>query len=370
MKDDQSIFVLVGGKLYTQNIRRAGVVTQVVVFGVRVMYVSPAGKVNGGIRHLIAFICRTTTRNQFLALFHRQSIKRFYYEHSSVNDTDGSDIPALNSTENPTMKPSYLYTAAALTSLAHSQLMVPLHKHRGGQAIPPPLSMEEAQAENNKQQQQPMGPVGPALPPDAAPPVDPPSGGGGGGGGQGPVILSDVMGRDRSINIFAGFIRDIESAARRLDDSGANSTVLAPLNSAVEALPRKPWEDPRDYGRLGADAYEGDDGQERAQRNLRRFVEAHIVPKSPWAAGERLAALDGGAGEVWWEEKDGVKLVRLSLPLCISRLLMLGGCADVQVGPAWEHRGCQCGQHGSEWSSGRLLLNATRSSRWVTMRTY
>ncbi|EOO00693.1 putative fas1 domain-containing protein [Phaeoacremonium minimum UCRPA7] len=185
--------------------------------------------------------------------------------------------------------------------------MVPLHKHRGGQAIPPPFSMEEANAD----QQQPMGPVGPALPPDAAP-ADPPSapGGGGGGGGQGPVILSDVMGRDRSINIFAGFIRDIETAARRLDDSAQNSTVLAPLNSAIEALPRKPWEDPRDYGRLGADAYEGEDGQERAQRNLRRFVEAHIVPKSPWDAGERVRALDAGGGEVWWEDKDGVKVVQ------------------------------------------------------------
>ena len=128
------------------------------------------------------------------------------------------------------------------------------------------------------------------------------------------MILSDVMGRDRSINIFAGFIRDIETAARRLDDSAQNSTVLAPLNSAIEALPRKPWEDPRDYGRLGADAYEGEDGQERAQRNLRRFVEAHIVPKSPWDAGERVRALDGGDGEVWWEDKDGVKVVRPSCP--------------------------------------------------------
>lgn len=104
------------------------------------------------------------------------------------------------------------------------------------------------------------------------------------------------------------FVRDIESAARRLDDSASNTTVLAPLNSAVESLPRKPWEDPRDYGALGPNAYEGDDGQERAQRNLRRFVEAHMVPVSPWPAGKKVKPI-GDDQDAWWEEKDGKKIV-------------------------------------------------------------
>jgi paired amphipathic helix protein Sin3a len=122
-------------------------------------------------------------------------------------------------------------------------------------------------------------------------------------------MLSDVMGRDRSINIFAGFTRDIESVSNRLDDSGKNSTVLAPLNSAIEKLPRKPWEDPKDYDALGTEAYEGEEGQERAQRNLRRFVEAHIVPVSPWKEGEKVKAI-GTDREVWWEEKDGKRVVK------------------------------------------------------------
>ena len=141
------------------------------------------------------------------------------------------------------------------------------------------------------------------MPPsDSGSPDPPPS------AGPGTVILSDVMGRDRSINIFAGFTRDIESVSRRLDDSSQNSTVLAPLNSAIEKLPRKPWEDPRDYGALGADAYEGEDGQERAQRNLRRFVEAHILPVSPWAEGEKVKAV-GDDRNIWWETKDGKRVV-------------------------------------------------------------
>lgn len=124
-------------------------------------------------------------------------------------------------------------------------------------------------------------------------------------GGPGTVLLSDVMGRDRSINIFAGLVRDVEAASRRLDDAAHNSTVLAPRNSAVEALPRRPWEDPEDYNQLGADAYEGDEGRERAARNVRRFVEAHVVPVHPWREGEKARTMGGEGVEVWWEVSEG-----------------------------------------------------------------
>ncbi|KAM0288028.1 hypothetical protein ACHAQH_000096 [Verticillium albo-atrum] len=127
--------------------------------------------------------------------------------------------------------------------------------------------------------------------------------------GQGTVILSDVLNRDKSINIFAGFTRDVETASNRLDDFGKNTTILAPLNSAVEALPRKPWEDPEDYEKLGTDAYEGDDGQERASRNLRRFVEAHMVPESPWEDNQKIQTI-GGDRQIWWESKDGARFIQ------------------------------------------------------------
>lgn len=142
--------------------------------------------------------------------------------------------------------------------------------------------------------------LGPALPPKT------PSSSAPNGGGD-TVILSDVLGRDRSINIFAGFTRDISLVDERLGDEQSNTTVLAPLNSAIMALPRKPWEDPKDYETLGSNAYEGKDGEARAHKNLRRFVEEHVVPVSPWAEGEKAKTLAGG--EVWWEQKDGVKVV-------------------------------------------------------------
>lgn len=134
------------------------------------------------------------------------------------------------------------------------------------------------------------------------------------GPGEGSVMLSDVMGRDRSINMFASFTRNVASIAARLDSSSQNSTVLAPLNSAIEGLPRKPWEDPADYDKYGAQAYEGSGGEDRAQENIKRFVEAHVVPVSPWKEGEKVVPIGGGK-EIWWEEKDGKKRVSLLLLL-------------------------------------------------------
>ena len=121
------------------------------------------------------------------------------------------------------------------------------------------------------------------------------------------ILISDVIGRERNIGIFSGFTRDIDSVGKRLNDGAQNATVLAPENGAVTSLPRKPWEDPKDYEQLGANAYDGKDGESRAHKNLRRFVEAHIVPDSPWNEGQKVETLAGNA--VWWESKDGKKLV-------------------------------------------------------------
>lgn len=124
---------------------------------------------------------------------------------------------------------------------------------------------------------------------------------------SGSVIISDVIGRERTINLFAGFCRDIDTVSARLDSAHQNTTVLAPLNSDITRLPRKPWEDPKDYAELGETAYEGQAGEDRAHRNLRRFVENHVVPESPWDEGQKTQTLGGST--VWWETKDGKKLV-------------------------------------------------------------
>lgn len=126
----------------------------------------------------------------------------------------------------------------------------------------------------------------------------------------GDVVISDVIGRSRSTNIFAGLTRGVDGVAERFGDSNANTTALAPLNSAITALPRKPWEDPTDYVTMGGGAYEGQAGVDRAAINLQRFVEAHIVPVSPWKEGEKVRTLGGDM--LWWAKKDdGTIVVRL-----------------------------------------------------------
>ncbi|KAF4635161.1 hypothetical protein G7Y89_g2939 [Cudoniella acicularis] len=145
------------------------------------------------------------------------------------------------------------------------------------------------------------GQLGPAMPQSPAEPSSNPA-------NDDAIILSDVLGNDRSINIFAGFTRDFANINQRFEDSSLNATILAPINSAIMALPRKPWEDPKDYDQLGADAYEGGDGEDRAHENLRRFVEAHVVPVSPWKEGEKVTTLAGG--QIWWESKGGAKIIQ------------------------------------------------------------
>ncbi len=139
---------------------------------------------------------------------------------------------------------------------------------------------------------------------------------------NGDIILSDVMGTQPQVQIFAGFTRDIDSVATRLDTSSLNTTVLAPLNKAITSLPRKPWEDPRDYGAFGESAYSGQDGEDRAHRNLRRFTETHVVPMSPWKQGEKVQSLGGST--IWWEKKDDgtmvIKPVDVEIEGVVSRV--------------------------------------------------
>ncbi|KAL5596795.1 hypothetical protein BROUX41_006521 [Berkeleyomyces rouxiae] len=125
---------------------------------------------------------------------------------------------------------------------------------------------------------------------------------------SGAVILSDVLGSNRSITLFTSSARESKPISCRLDDPNTKTTVLAPLNSIVGDLPHKPWENPSDYASFGASVYEGPDGQVKAKQNLRRFIEEHLVPVAPWAQGNRVKTL--GGTEIWWEEKNGKRVIQ------------------------------------------------------------
>ena len=127
---------------------------------------------------------------------------------------------------------------------------------------------------------------------------------------SGPPLLADILPLDKAISIFSGFTRSISSISDLLSDRAQNTTVIAPSNVAISRLPRKPWEDPDDGGAGGnvfSDVYKGILGEDRATRNLRRFVEAHCVGVSPWEKGQKVKTVEGT--EIWWEEKDGKKWI-------------------------------------------------------------
>ncbi|RMD42648.1 hypothetical protein DV735_g2515, partial [Chaetothyriales sp. CBS 134920] len=119
--------------------------------------------------------------------------------------------------------------------------------------------------------------------------------------GKGGITIADILPKTRNINIFASLARDVSSISNRLEsaDSGHNTTLLAPLNSVMQALPRKPWEDkPGD-----TDLVRASNNEEKAARNIQSFVEHHIVPTSPWAEGKQGKIKTIGGRELWWEQR-------------------------------------------------------------------
>jgi len=71
-----------------------------------------------------------------------------------------------------------------------------------------------------------------------------------------------------------------------------------------------------------SEVYKGLGGEDRAGRNLRRFVEAHCLAESPWEEGAKVETLAGRT--VWWAWEGGVKKVCASL----SSVFLMGREAD------------------------------------------
>ena len=74
-----------------------------------------------------------------------------------------------------------------------------------------------------------------------------------------------------------------------------------------------------------SEVYKGLGGEDRAGRNLRRFVEAHCLAESPWEEGAKVEALVGRAA--WWAWEGGVKKVCASL----SSVIFMGREADSRL---------------------------------------
>ncbi|KKZ62696.1 hypothetical protein EMCG_00379 [[Emmonsia] crescens] len=144
------------------------------------------------------------------------------------------------------------------------------------------------------------------------------------------LFVSDILAKTREVNIFSSLTRDIEPVSARFNNETERSTVLAPLNSAIQGLPRKPWEDPADYETFGDKAaYAGKEGEGRAARNLRRFVEAHIVPASPWPSQEKIETVGGGS--IYWKKGDDGKVYIHPGKIEVQRIMTQASNGEVWI---------------------------------------
>ena len=200
------------------------------------------------------------------------------------------------------MRP-YLYLLLLGATLSTAKNVIPLSDHRKNlpNVAPPPLNWNELDRRDQQRQAAMQNDLGPVVP-------EP---GNSDTGDSGALTISDILPSQRQINIFAQLTRDISSLTSRLESSlpSSNTTLLAPLNSVMQALPRKPWEDrPDDSGSVKAQWSE-----DKASENLRRFVLEHVVGVSPWEEGKENAMQtlwseengDVKSRKIWWERRSG-----------------------------------------------------------------
>lgn len=129
-----------------------------------------------------------------------------------------------------------------------------------------------------------------------------------------PLLLSDTLATQRSLSIFSSLARDDQVTSSTFSTKTGYTVVLAPVNSAIKALSHKPWEDPEEAKAQGGAAYRGEDGMDRANRNLQRWVQGCLVAGEAgqeWKEGQkRSRGMEKGAKkEVWWEVKNGKQVI-------------------------------------------------------------
>src|SRR5208282_302814 len=99
--------------------------------------------------------------------------------------------------------------------------------------------------------------------------------------------------------------------ATRLSDESVNSTLLVPRNSALQTLPRKPWEDKSDNEQVtthdSKDLLWNKEAEDRARKNLEDFVAAHVITNYPIQEGKDLPTLNGST--VSYKVKGGDKYI-------------------------------------------------------------
>ncbi|KAK7204970.1 hypothetical protein BZA70DRAFT_278772 [Myxozyma melibiosi] len=114
------------------------------------------------------------------------------------------------------------------------------------------------------------------------------------------LLLTDAMGVNRDISIFAGLTRQTENLMYRLQDPALDTLVLAPTNGVMQNLPRKPWEDAPDADPISPNA--GPHGDERrALENIEKFVLSHVVFGYSFQQPGHKSKCGSGLSDLWYE---------------------------------------------------------------------
>ncbi|KAH8825782.1 hypothetical protein DL96DRAFT_1609838 [Flagelloscypha sp. PMI_526] len=123
--------------------------------------------------------------------------------------------------------------------------------------------------------------------------------------------LADLLTLSSQTSIFFDYAREL-SLSKILADNTKSITVLAPVNKAVIALPRKPHQSPDNQSKVGVVITE-EEYETQSSENVRRWVSAHIIPESPISFAQTTYptlledrtisfALEEGASEDDWSK--------------------------------------------------------------------
>ncbi|GAA5831710.1 hypothetical protein JCM3766R1_004987 [Sporobolomyces carnicolor] len=89
--------------------------------------------------------------------------------------------------------------------------------------------------------------------------------------------LTDLLTRSRNSRLFYDYVRDSRLVSTRLGDVSEASTVLAPIDSAIVSLARKPHQGPP--GPITAYSLGSREDEHARATYLERWTKRHVVPE-------------------------------------------------------------------------------------------
>ncbi|GAA5898019.1 uncharacterized protein JCM6883_000895 [Sporobolomyces salmoneus] len=124
--------------------------------------------------------------------------------------------------------------------------------------------------------------------------------------------LTDLLTRSKNSRLFYDYIRESTSVSTRLANPLESTTILAPISSAIVALPRRPHQGPPVPVEGHVEGYSGSREDEEARAEyLEKWIKRHLIADridledltkeyETLQGGEKISFVtSGGEGEEW-----------------------------------------------------------------------